>query len=84
VAFAKDLPQALAVLGLTPQADHAAAKAAHRALAMRWHPDVSGGIDTEGHMKSINVAYAMVSRHLDGLAKSVEAGAQPAKSQATS
>lgn len=64
-----DLTQAFAELGLPPQASPAQAKAAYRTLAMRWHPDVNGGIETESRMKSINVAYALVCQHLDTLAK---------------
>jgi molecular chaperone DnaJ len=64
-----DLTQAFAELGLPLHASQAEAKTAYRTLAMRWHPDIHGGIETENRMKSINVAYALVCRHLDALAK---------------
>jgi len=60
-----DIKQAFAELGLTQQANHAEAKAAYRTLAMRWHPDVNIGIETDTRMKVINVAYAQICQYLD-------------------
>jgi len=60
----KDIHQAFAELGLAPQANEAQARAAYRALAMRWHPDLHAGADNEARMKAINVAYAQISQHL--------------------
>jgi molecular chaperone DnaJ len=65
VTQAMDIKQAFAELGLTAQASPAEAKAAYRTLAMRWHPDVNTGTETDSRMKRINVAYALVCQHLD-------------------
>lgn len=75
-----DIQQAFAELGLTPQASPPEAKAAYRTLAMRWHPDVNIGLETETRMQRINVAYALVCQHLDARA----AAAAQAASQAAS
>ncbi len=77
-----DIKQAFTELGLTPQSNQAEAKAAYRALAMRWHPDVNAGVQTDSRMKLINVAYALVCQYLDTLAhkppsKSASAPAAP-------
>lgn len=76
-----DIKQAFAELGLPLHASPAEAKAAWRTLAMRWHPDLRGGIETENRMKSINVAYALVCQHLDTLAKA-RAATNPGRSDA--
>jgi len=60
-----ELHHAFAELGLSRQATKLQAKAAYRALAMRWHPDVSTNPDAEARMKTLNVAYAAVSAHLE-------------------
>lgn len=64
-----DVKQAFAELGLTPLASPAEAKAAYRALAMRWHPDIHGDLAADSRMKSINVAYALICQHLDAQAR---------------
>jgi DnaJ-class molecular chaperone len=67
-----DVTHAFAELGLTLQASQAEVKAAYRLLAMRWHPDVNGGLGTDNRMKAINVAYAAACQHLEALTKSKE------------
>jgi molecular chaperone DnaJ len=64
-----DIKQAFAELGLTLQASPAEAKSAFRALAMRWHPDVNNGMETDSRMKRINVAYTLVCQYLQACAK---------------
>lgn len=60
-----DIHHAFAELGLKFQTTAAEAKSAYRSLAMRWHPDVSASPDADARMKTINVAYAVVTRYLD-------------------
>jgi molecular chaperone DnaJ len=74
-----DIQNAFAELGLTPQASPAEAKAAYRTLAMRWHPDLNTGLQTDAHMQRINVAYALVSQHLDARAAAAQATSRAAK-----
>lgn len=79
-----DLHHAFAELGLTLQATPAEAKVAYRTLAMRCHPDISPSPGAEARMKTINVAYAAVSAHLDlrnkpaAVSKSPSAAQRPA------
>lgn len=73
-----DIKQAFAELGLTQQADQAEAKAAYRTLAMRWHPDVNIGLETDARMQRINVAYALVCQHLDEQAATDASAPRPA------
>jgi molecular chaperone DnaJ len=60
-----DLQEAFAELGLSRPTNHADAKVAYRSLAMHWHPDTNGSPHAGARMKLINVAYALVCRHLD-------------------
>jgi DnaJ-class molecular chaperone len=76
-----DLKHAFAELGLTLQASHAEVKVAYRLLAMRWHPDVNYGLETDSRMKTINVAYAVVCQHLDGLRRATELEHQRGKTR---
>ncbi len=59
-----DIPHAFVALGLHVQATLAEAKAAYRSLAMHWHPDVNTSPDAEARMKTINVAYGLVTAQL--------------------
>jgi DnaJ-class molecular chaperone len=60
-----DVKQAFAELGLSLHTNPTDAKAAYRTLAMQWHPDVNASPQAGARMKLINVAYALVCRHLD-------------------
>jgi hypothetical protein len=51
------------VLGLPPDADRAAAKAAYRKLAMQYHPDRNpGNADAAERMKDINDAHEAITK----------------------
>lgn len=60
-----DVKQAFSELGLSLQTSPADAKSAYRTLAMQWHPDINASPQAGARMKVINVAYALVCRHLD-------------------
>lgn len=77
-----DHSQAFEVLGLAKQATRAEAKAAYRALAMRWHPDVNSSPDADARMKTINRAYESVLAHLV-LQEQTTAATQPQASGVT-
>lgn len=49
------------VLGIDPQADVKAVKAAYKKLAVKYHPDVSKHDDAEAKFKEIGEAYAILS-----------------------
>lgn len=49
------------VLGIDPQADVKAVKAAYKKLAVKYHPDVSKHDDAEEKFKEIGEAYAILS-----------------------
>tara|TARA_R110001583_G_scaffold1609_11_gene12607 strand:- start:394 stop:1356 length:963 start_codon:yes stop_codon:yes gene_type:complete len=48
------------VLGIDPQADDKAVKAAYKKLAVKYHPDVSKHDDAEAKFKEIGEAYAIL------------------------
>jgi molecular chaperone DnaJ len=60
-----DIKQAFAELGLGLHTNPFDAKAAYRTLAMQWHPDINMSPQADARMKLINVAYALICRHLD-------------------
>ncbi|MGB6136374.1 MAG: DnaJ C-terminal domain-containing protein, partial [Shewanella sp.] len=49
------------VLGIDPQANVKAVKAAYKKLAVKYHPDVSKHADAEAKFKEIGEAYAILS-----------------------
>jgi curved DNA-binding protein CbpA len=49
------------ILGITPEADPKAIKAAYRQLARKYHPDTQTDESSEEKMKQINEAYAVLS-----------------------
>jgi hypothetical protein len=57
----QDLAQAYAVLWLRPGAPAMVVKAAYRALAAHYHPDVGGDSRV---MARLNLAYDLIKRHL--------------------
>ncbi|MFC6669325.1 DnaJ C-terminal domain-containing protein [Marinobacterium aestuariivivens] len=48
------------ILGVDPEADKTAIKAAYRKLARRYHPDVSSEEDAEAHFKEVSEAYEVL------------------------
>lgn len=48
------------ILGVEPDADKTAIKAAYRRLARRYHPDVSSEADAEAHFKEVSEAYEVL------------------------
>jgi curved DNA-binding protein len=80
-----ELHHAFAELGLKLHSTTAEAKSAYRTLAMRWHPDVSASPDADTRMKTINVAYEVVTRYLAARDKAATTPKpKPAAAQATS
>jgi curved DNA-binding protein CbpA len=49
------------ILGITPDADQKAIKAAYRQLARKYHPDTRNDDASDERMKEINEAYAVLS-----------------------
>jgi molecular chaperone DnaJ len=74
-----DVKQAFAELGLSLHTNPTDAKAAYRTLAMQWHPDVNASPQAGARMKLINVAYALVCRHLDSRQHAKASDATPIK-----
>jgi curved DNA-binding protein CbpA len=48
------------VLGVDPSAEYEVIKAAHRALAKKYHTDVSPGTDSQRRMAEINAAWSIL------------------------
>jgi curved DNA-binding protein CbpA len=48
------------VLGVDPSAEYEVIKAAHRALAKKYHTDISPGTDSQRRMSEINAAWAIL------------------------
>ena len=78
-----DVKQAFAELGLSLHSNPTDAKAAYRSLAMQWHPDINLNPQADARMKLINVAYALICRHLDTLQQTATASAKPNASSST-
>ncbi len=60
-----EVAEAFSELKLHVGVSLAQAKAAYRAMAMEWHPDRNPTATAEAKMKSLNIAYSIVTRHLE-------------------
>lgn len=54
--------EAYNILGLSIGASDDAIRAAYRALAKQWHPDVNKSPEAEDRLKEINQAYALLTK----------------------
>ena len=50
-----------AILGVSPAADPEVIRAAYRALARKYHPDLTASACTAEHMRALNAAYEVLS-----------------------
>jgi hypothetical protein len=71
-------PDYYAMLGVTPDADHAVIRAAWKALLRKYHPDTAHGVpDADDRTRAFNAAWAVLGNNNSRIAYDLQRAAPP-------
>lgn len=71
-------PDYYAMLGVTPDADHAVIRAAWKALLRKYHPDTAQGVpDADDRARAFNAAWAVLGNNNSRIAYDLQRAAPP-------